>query len=57
MLENNIELKIEQEVDYNKLRNLLARGKWKEAEQETAHVMLQAANRVKQGWLDIEHIR
>ncbi|MFM8300901.1 MAG: GUN4 domain-containing protein, partial [Microcystis aeruginosa] len=30
-------------VDYTKLRDLLAAGKWKEADQETANVMLEAA--------------
>ncbi|HAC63141.1 MAG TPA: hypothetical protein DCF68_06270, partial [Cyanothece sp. UBA12306] len=47
-----IELKSEKEVDYTKLRELLAAGKWKEADQETARVMLQATNRVFEGYLD-----
>ena len=34
-------------VDYNPLRNLLAEGKWKEANSETARTMLQAADRGK----------
>ncbi len=33
-------------VDYNPLRNLLAAGKWQEADKETAKAMLQAAGRV-----------
>ncbi len=32
-------------VDYNRLRDLLAEGKWKEADQETSRAMLQAAGR------------
>ncbi|MGK7958051.1 MAG: GUN4 domain-containing protein [Crocosphaera sp.] len=44
-----IRLKSEKGVDYTKLRDLLAAGKWKEADQETAKVMLQAANRVSEG--------
>ncbi|MGB5772084.1 MAG: GUN4 domain-containing protein, partial [Crocosphaera sp.] len=46
-----IELKSAKGVDYTKLRNLLAAGKWKEADEETANVMLKAANRVTEGWL------
>ena len=38
-------------VDYTYLRNLLAAGKWKEADQETEKVMLKAAKREKEGWL------
>ncbi len=39
-----------------KLRDLLAAGKWKEADQETANVMLKVAGREKEGWLDRESI-
>ena len=41
------------EVDlfYTKLRDLLAAGKWKEADQETARVILKAAGREEEGWL------
>ncbi|MDJ0582412.1 GUN4 domain-containing protein [Crocosphaera sp.] len=46
-----IELKSEKEVDYTKLCGLLAAGKWKEADQETDNVMLQATNRVSERWL------
>ena len=41
-------------VDYNPLRNLLAEGKWKEADEETTRAMLQAAKREKEGWLSNE---
>ncbi len=41
-------------VDYTRLRDLLAVGKWKEADQETTRTMLQAAGREKEGWLDYE---
>jgi serine/threonine protein kinase len=37
---------------YQKLQQLLAAGQWKEADQETAKVMLQAARREKEGYLD-----
>ena len=51
-----VELKSEKGVDYTKLRDLLAAGKWKEADQETAEVMLIAAGRTREGWLDVESI-
>ena len=41
---------------YNRLRNLLAEEKWKEADEETAKVMLKAAGRVYKGWLRTEDI-
>ncbi|MGH2412541.1 MAG: GUN4 domain-containing protein, partial [Microcystaceae cyanobacterium] len=53
---DEIELKSERRIDYNKLRNLLAAGKWKEADEETARVMLQAANREDEGWLRVEDL-
>lgn len=43
-------------MDYYKLRNLLAAGKWKEADEETARVMLKVAGREKEGFLHIESI-
>ncbi|MEP0855182.1 serine/threonine-protein kinase [Trichocoleus sp. DQ-U1] len=44
-------------VDYSRLQDLLASGKWKEADQETAAVVLKITNREKEGWLDIEAIK
>ncbi len=44
------------DVDYTNLRDLLAAQKWKEADQETARVMCQAASRQEEGWLRIEDI-
>ena len=41
---------------YEKLQKLLAAGEWKEADQETATVMLQVAGREKEGWLNIDSI-
>ncbi|WP_413166818.1 GUN4 domain-containing protein [Capilliphycus salinus ALCB114379] len=40
-------------VDYSQLEELLKLGKWKEADEETAKVMLKAAKREKEGWLNI----
>ncbi|TAF17650.1 MAG: protein kinase, partial [Nostocales cyanobacterium] len=41
---------------YQKLEKLLAEGKWKEADEETARVMLAVANREKEGFLDAPSI-
>jgi hypothetical protein len=51
-----IELKSAKGIDYRKLEDLLKRQQWKQADEETANVMLQAANRTKEGWLREEDI-
>ncbi len=43
-------------VEYNRLRDLLKAGKWKEADGETTRMMLQAAGREKEGWFRREDI-
>ncbi len=43
-------------VDYAKLRDLLAQGKWREADEETLRVMLKVAGREEDGWLGVEDI-
>ena len=43
-------------MDYINLQNLLAAKKWKEADQETARVMLKVAGREEEGWLGSESI-
>ena len=43
-------------MDYKKLRDLLATGKWKEADQETERVILKVAGREYFGWLDTDSI-
>ncbi|GCL41300.1 MULTISPECIES: serine/threonine-protein kinase [Nostocales] len=50
------ELKSSCGMDYRKLRDYLAQGKWKEADKETARVMLAVAKREKEGWLDDKSI-
>ncbi|BAZ26672.1 GUN4 domain-containing protein [Kalymmatonema gypsitolerans NIES-4073] len=50
------DLPSEKGVDYTRLRDLLAAGKWKEADEETLAVMLKATGREEQRWLDIESI-
>ncbi|BAY22258.1 hypothetical protein NIES2100_20210 [Calothrix sp. NIES-2100] len=50
------DLPSEKGVDYTKLRDLLAAGKWKDADQETLVVMLQATGRQKEGYLDSKSI-
>jgi len=50
------DLSSERGVDYTKLRDLLASGQWREADEETLAVMLKAANREKEGYLYIDSI-
>jgi uncharacterized caspase-like protein len=50
------DLSSERGVDYTQLRDLLAAGKWKEADQETLAVMLKAAGQEKEGYLDRKSI-
>jgi uncharacterized caspase-like protein len=51
-IESDVPLKSERGVDYTKLRDLLASGKWKEADEETREVILKAAGREKERWLN-----
>jgi hypothetical protein len=54
-----IELKSAKGIDYRKLEDLLKRQQWKQADEETTNVMLQAANRTNrtsEGWLREEDI-
>ncbi|MEG4333726.1 serine/threonine-protein kinase [Microcoleus sp. AT9_A2] len=52
----SVQLKSARGVDYTRLRDLLAAGKWKEADEETFKVMLKAARREKEGYFDWESI-
>jgi len=52
----SVQLKSSRGVDYTRLRDLLAAGKWKEADQETLKVMLKAARREKEGYFTPESI-
>lgn len=52
----SVQLKSAQGVDYTRLRDLLAAGKWKEADEETLKVMLKAARQEKEGWFTKESI-
>ena len=51
-----VQLKSSCGMDYRKLRDLLAQGKWQEADKETARVMLAVAKREKEGWLNVKDI-
>jgi eukaryotic-like serine/threonine-protein kinase len=42
--------------DYKNLENLLANSKWKEADQETVKKMLEIADKIDEGWLEVEDI-
>jgi hypothetical protein len=50
------DLPSEKGVDYTKLRDLLAAGKWKEADEETRSVMLKAAGREEERYLNSKSI-
>ena len=49
---SEIELLSDVGADYSKLRDLLATGKWKEADEETREVMIKVVGREKEGWLN-----
>ena len=53
---DEIKLLSEKGVDYTQLRSLLAAGKWKEADEETATVILKAAGIEGKDNLDLEDI-
>ena len=55
-IEPDVPLKSQWGVDYTKLRDLLAAGKWRKADWETAIKMLEVAERTSEGWLRIEDI-
>ncbi|BAZ68264.1 MAG: GUN4 domain-containing protein [Pelatocladus maniniholoensis HA4357-MV3] len=44
------------EINYQQLNDLLAAGKWKQADRETLTLLLKAAGREKEGWLNIQSI-
>jgi serine/threonine protein kinase len=55
-INQEVQLKSSCGMDYRKLRDYLAQGEWKEADEETARVMLVVAKREKEGWLDDKSI-
>ncbi|MTJ34213.1 serine/threonine-protein kinase [Dolichospermum sp. UHCC 0260] len=55
-INQEVQLKSSCGMDYRELRDYLAQGKWKEADAETARVMLAVAKREEEGWLNDEHI-
>ncbi|MFN8992703.1 MAG: GUN4 domain-containing protein, partial [Pseudomonadota bacterium] len=56
-LRYNLSLKSQKYLAYTQLRELLAAGRWKEADAETARLMLQVAGRKGQGWLSGEDLK
>jgi hypothetical protein len=44
-------------IDYTRLRDLLAQGKWQEADQETTNLLIRASNRQNEGWLRKEDVK
>jgi hypothetical protein len=55
-INQEVQLKSSCGMDYRQLRELLTQGKWKEADAETARVMLAVAKREKEGDLDVNSI-
>ena len=55
--EEDDDLRSERGVDYTRLRDLLKAQNWKAADQETLKVMLQAASKQKEGWLDSDSMK
>ncbi|MGD1714599.1 GUN4 domain-containing protein [Dapis sp. BLCC M172] len=53
---NDVPLVSVRGVNYTKLRDLLAAGKWKEADQETERCMLKVARRENEGYLGAKDI-
>jgi hypothetical protein len=44
-------------IEYQKLYNLLAAKKWKEADKETTYLILKAVGKEKKGWMHIKDIQ
>jgi tetratricopeptide (TPR) repeat protein len=44
-------------INYTKLRDLLAQGQWKKADQETTALLLRVSNREKEDWLRDEDVK
>jgi hypothetical protein len=55
--QENDHLSSDKGVDYTRLRDLLKAYEWKQADQETRAVMLKAAGREQEQWLDPESIK
>jgi hypothetical protein len=52
-----VELKSEKGIDYTRLRDLLKAGKWRDADLETWHRMLEAVGRGKDDWIRPDELR
>jgi hypothetical protein len=52
-----VELLSDVGANYTQLRDLLADGKWQEADEETRRVLLKVADRDNEGWLNEDSIR
>ncbi|MGC1395198.1 MAG: GUN4 domain-containing protein [Coleofasciculaceae cyanobacterium] len=56
VLNNTNDLDSSKQVDYSQLQDLLASGKWQEADRETENVMIKASGREQDGWLSEEDL-
>ena len=50
-------LMVSKSIDYRRLQDFLAKGKWKEADQETSDLLLKLSNRKREGWLRQDDIK
>ena len=55
-IKQNTQFNSSEEIDYQKLRDLLVQGKWKKADEETRRLMLAVTKREKENWLDANSI-
>jgi serine/threonine protein kinase len=51
---SSVNLSSPEQNSCSKLRDLLATGEWRKADEETYEIILKRANRVKEGWLDYQ---
>lgn len=47
----------ETEISYDELEDLLAREKWRKANEATFDLLLEATDRTSQGWIDVESFK
>lgn len=56
-LHREIKENSETEINYTQLKHFLAHGQWKEADEETANLMLKVSNRIDKIFLTLENIK
>ncbi len=56
ILKRHDDISLEHDLDYKQLRDLLEAKKWQEADEKTYRLIVKAADREKQGYLDFDDI-